>query len=150
MQLQFAQEGKFDCFLLVGRYTLLNQTALGEFLPYCLAHDISVVAGAPYNSGLLAVGTSAPATFNYEPTPRSVLDKARRIERVCVEFEVPLKAAALQFILAHPAIASVIPGARSSAELEDNIRMVEFPIPAPFWRTLKERALIDQSAPAPG
>jgi D-threo-aldose 1-dehydrogenase len=78
-----------------------------------------------------------------------MLDKARRLAAVCDRYEVPLKAAALQFILAHPAIASVIPGARSVAEVEDNIKMVEYPIPADLWAELKQARLIAASAPTP-
>ena len=150
MELQFAKEGDVDCFLLAGRYTLLDQTALPEFLPYCVAHNISVVAGGPYNSGILAVGPRQGATFNYRAAASEMMDKARRLNDVCERHQVPLKAAALQFILAHPAIASVIPGARSVAEAEENVRMVEYPIPADLWAELKQEALLAEAAPTPG
>jgi D-threo-aldose 1-dehydrogenase len=149
MELQFAKTGHCDCFLLAGRYTLLDQTALPEFLPYCVENNISVVAGGPYNSGILAVGPRQGATFNYRPAAAEMMDKAQRIHTVCERYQVPLKAAALQFILAHPALASVIPGARSAAEVEDNIRMVEFPIPADLWAELKQAKLIAAAAPTP-
>jgi D-threo-aldose 1-dehydrogenase len=149
MELQFARSGHCDCFLLAGRYTLLDQTALPEFLPYCVEHRISVIAGGPYNSGILAVGARQGATFNYRAAAPEMMDKAQRINAVCARYEVPLKAAALQFILAHPAIASVIPGARSVEEVEDNIRMVEFPIPAELWAALKQERLIAEAAPTP-
>jgi D-threo-aldose 1-dehydrogenase len=149
MELRFAREGHYDCFLLAGRYTLLDQTALPEFLPYCVEHHISVVAGGPYNSGILAVGPRQGATFNYRAASAEMLDKARRINAVCERYQVPLKAAALQFILAHPAIASVIPGARSVTEVEENVRMVEFPIPADLWAELKHQGLIAAAAPTP-
>jgi D-threo-aldose 1-dehydrogenase len=150
MELAFAREGYNDCFLLAGRYTLLDQTALPEFLPYCLEHHISVVAGGPYNSGILAVGPRAGATFNYRAAPPEMMDKAARIALLCERHQVPLKAAALQFILAHPAIASVIPGARSVAEVEENARMVELAIPSELWVELKEAGLIATEAPTPG
>jgi D-threo-aldose 1-dehydrogenase len=150
MELQFAQTGHCDCFLLAGRYTLLDQTALPEFLPYCVEHNISVVAGGPYNSGILAVGPREGATFNYRAAAPEMMDKARRINAVCERHQVPLKAAALQFILAHPAIASVIPGARAIAEVEENVKMVEFPIPVALWAELKQEGLIDAAAPTPG
>jgi D-threo-aldose 1-dehydrogenase len=150
MELAFAREGYNDCFLLAGRYTLLDQTALPEFLPYCVEHHISVVAGGPYNSGILAVGPRAGATFNYRAAPPEVMDKAARIAQVCERHRVPLKAAALQFVLAHPAIASVIPGARSVAEVEENARMVELAIPGELWAELKEARLIAAEAPTPG
>jgi D-threo-aldose 1-dehydrogenase len=149
MELAFAREGLADCFLLAGRYTLLDQTALPRFLPYCAEHRISVVAGGPYNSGILAVGPRAGATFNYRAASPEMLDRAARIAAVCERHRVPLKAAALQFILAHPAIASVIPGARSLAEVEENVRMVEFPIPGELWADLKRAGLIAAAAPTP-
>lgn len=150
MELAFAREGASDCFLLAGRYTLLDQSALAEFLPYCAERRISVVAGGPFNSGILAVGARSGATFNYRAAPADLMDKAARIAAVCERHRVPLRAAALQFILAHPAIASVIPGARSVAEVEDNIRMVETPIPRELWAELKERGLVEPGAPTPG
>jgi D-threo-aldose 1-dehydrogenase len=149
MELAFAREGDMDCFLLAGRYTLLDQTALPEFLPYCVERGISVVAGGPYNSGILAVGARAGATFNYRAAAPDMMERAARIAAVCERHDVPLKAAALQFILAHPAIASVIPGARSVPEVEDNVRMVERPIPGELWTALKEAELIAAEAPTP-
>ena len=149
MELKFARAGHFNCFLLAGRYTLLDQTALPEFLPYCLEHRISVVAGGPYNSGILAVGPRDGATFNYRAASPEMMDKARRVAAVCERHRVPLRAAALQFILAHPAIASVIPGARSVAEVEENVALVEHPIPGELWADLKQDRLIDPAAPTP-
>jgi D-threo-aldose 1-dehydrogenase len=149
MELKFARAGQFNCFLLAGRYTLLDQTALPEFLPYCVEHRISVVAGGPYNSGILAVGPRDGATFNYRAASPEMMEKARRIAAVCERHRVPLRAAALQFILAHPAIASVIPGARSVAEVEENVALVEYPIPGELWADLKQDGLIDAAAPTP-
>src|SRR5262245_26577161 len=140
MELAFPRRGYCDCLLLAGRYTLLDQTALAEFLPYCVEHGLGVVAGGPYNSGILAVGPREGATFNYRAAAPEMMDKAARIAAVCERHGVPLKAAALQFILAHPAIASVIPGARSVAEGEENVRLVELPIPGELWAELKKAA----------
>src|SRR5262249_31648134 len=103
MELAFARQGHCDCFLLAGRYTLLDQTALPEFLPYCVERGISVVAGGPYNSGILALGPRDGASFNYRPASHEMMEKAARLAAVCERYEVPLRAAALQFILAHPA-----------------------------------------------
>ena len=114
-----------------------------------LRYRISVIAGGPYNSGILAGGPRAGATFNYRAAPAEMMDKAQRINAVCECYQVPLKAAALQFILAHPAIASVIPGARSVAEVEENVRMVAYPIPADLWAALKQHGLIAVAAPMP-
>ena len=150
MELAFAREGHCDCFLLAGRYTLLDQSALSEFLPYCVAHGIGVIAGGPYNSGILAVGARPGATFNYRAAPAEMMDKAARIGAICARYHLPLKAVALQFILAHPAIVSVIPGARSLAEVEENVTMVELPLPGELWAELKQTGLIAADAPTPG
>jgi D-threo-aldose 1-dehydrogenase len=149
MELRLAQHGGFDCFLLAGRYTLLDQSALSEFLSYCLEQGISVIAGGPYNSGILAAGPEPASTYNYRTATPEVLEKTRRIAAVCSRYDTPLKAAALQFILAHPAIVSVIPGARSVAEVEDNYRMAQWPIPPDLWSALKQADLIDTRAPVP-
>ena len=136
--------------MLAGRYTLLDQTALPEFLPYCCgSYHISVIAGGPYNSGILAVGPREGATFNYRAAPPEMMDKARAIYAVCERHQVPLRAAALQFILAHPALASVIPGARSVREVEENAQLIEHPIPAALWAELKAEKLIAEAAPTP-
>lgn len=149
MELRFARELPLDCFLLAGRYTLLEQNSLAEFLPYCEGNGISVIAGGPYNSGILASDLDDTATYNYRAAPADMLDHARAIKAVCDRHDVPLKAAALQFILAHPAIAAVIPGAASITEVEENVRMVEAPIPGALWTELKEAGLLDPDAPTP-
>ncbi len=149
MELRFAREGNFDCFLLAGRYTLLDQSGLPEFLPYCQKRGISIIAGGPYNSGILASDLGPTATFNYRVAPPEVLEKARRIKAVCDGYKVPLKAAALQFILAHPVVAAVIPGARSVAEVEENLRMASYPIPGDLWVELRQQKLIAPDAPTP-
>ncbi len=149
MELRFAREGDVDCFLLAGRYTLLEQAPLAEFFPYCQAHDIAVVAGGPYNSGILASDLGPEAAYNYRAAPPEVLEKARRIKAICDRFDVPLKAAALQFVFAHPAITSVIPGAQTVAEVDENVAMAAHGIPAELWTALKRDALIDEGAPIP-
>ena len=147
MELRFARELPLDCFLLAGRYTLLEQGALTEFLPYCAANGISVIAGGPYNSGILASDLGESASYNYRAAPAAMLERAWAIKATCDRHDVPLKAAALQFILAHPAVAAVIPGAASVSEVEENVWMVETPIPGALWTELKEVGLIDPDAP---
>ena len=149
MLARFAREADPDCFLLAGRYTLLDQSGLDELLPLCEEKDIGIVLGGPYNSGILASDLSDDTTFNYLPAPREVLDKARCIKEVCDRHGVPLKAAALQFGLAHPAVAATIPGARSIQELEENLRMAAHPIPSDLWDELRVDGLIHPKAPAP-
>lgn len=150
MLARFAREGEFDCFLLAGRYTLIDHTALPELLPLCAQKRISIILGGPYNSGILATGARPGATFNYVAAPPELLEKVRRIEAVCAKYSVPLKAAALQFPLAHPAVAAVIPGARSVAEVEENFRLLSHPIPAEFWAELRQENLLPPEAPVPG
>ena len=148
---QFAREADFDCFLLAGRYSLLDQSGLEELLPLCQEKSMSIILGGPYNSGVLATDLSdgAATTYFYRETPPEVLAKARRIKSVCDRHDVPLKAAALQFGLAHPAVAATIPGAKSAAEVEDNFRMASYEIPADLWSELKHEGLIPEHAPTP-
>ena len=149
MLARFAAEGDFDCFLLAGRYTLLDQSALSEFLPLCEAKGIGVILGGPYNSGVLASDLGADTTYFYERTPPEVLARARRAKAVCDRYEAPLKAAALQFGLAHPAVAATIPGPRTPAEVEDNLAMASFDIPPALWADLKDDGLLPPNAPTP-
>ncbi len=144
-----AEAADFDCFLLAGRYTLLEQEALESFLPLCERRGIGVVIGGPLNSGILATGPVPGATYNYRPAPPAILDRARRLERVCASHGVPLAAAALQFPLAHPAVACVIPGARSVGEVEQNVALLARPLPAALWRDLKAEGLVRADAPTP-
>jgi D-threo-aldose 1-dehydrogenase len=142
-----------DIVLLAGRYTLLDQSALPELLPLCERRGVAVVIGGPYNSGILATGAhpadgTAPY-FNYAPAPADLVARVEAIEEVCAEYDVPLRAAALQFPLAHPAVASVIPGARTIAEFDQNLALATRAVPLAFWRALSDRGLIAPDAPLP-
>lgn len=150
MLARFAIEGDFDCFLCAGRYTLVDHTALKRLLPLCEERNISIIIGGPYNSGILAQGAVDGARFDYRKAPAQIVEKVRRVEAVCNRHGTPLKAAALQFPLAHPAVAAVIPGARSPGEVDENVRMFEVEIPADFWSELREEGLIPDAAPTPG
>ncbi|TBL81181.1 aldo/keto reductase [Paenibacillus thalictri] len=149
MLARFAQEGDFDCFLLAGRYTLLDQSGLQDLMPIAERKGISIFAGGPLNSGILADPYSSRPMFNYEPASQEWVDKARGLDRVCQRYNVPLKAAAMQFPLAHPAVVSVLTGARSGAEITDNINMLEFPIPPDLWKEMKHEGLLPEEAPVP-
>src|SRR6202008_3055834 len=107
--------------------------ALQSFLPLCEKRAIGIILGGPYNSGILASGAVKDAWFNYAPATAEVLTRVAAIERICASHRVPLKAAALQFPLHHPCIASVIPGVSSVAELEQNLGMMNAPIPPQLW-----------------
>jgi D-threo-aldose 1-dehydrogenase len=139
----------FDCVLLAGRYTLLEQDALDSFLPVCVRKQVSVIVGGGYNSGILATGSIPNARYNYAPASESILDRVRRIERVCGEYKVALKSAALSFVLAHPAISAVIPGVRSIAQLDDTLATLRADIPAEFWAELRRIGALREDAPTP-
>ena len=149
MQARFAREGDFDCFLLAGRYTLLDHSGLEEFLPLCESKQISVILGGPYNSGVLASDLGPDTTYFYQRTPPEILETAKRIKSVCDSHEVPLKAAALQFGLAHPAVAATIPGPRTPDEVEENVALASYETPANLWSDLRSEGLIPSEAPTP-
>jgi D-threo-aldose 1-dehydrogenase len=142
-----------DIILLAGRYTLADQSALEALLPECARRGVAIVLGGPFNSGILASGSSprdgSRPYFNYAPAPNNVVARVAAIESVCAEYAVPLKAAALQFPAGHPAIACVLPGARSRAEFDENAAMAKLPIPPEFWKALHDRSLVDPAAPLP-
>lgn len=145
------QWGRFDCFLLAGRYTLLEQQSLDTFMPACARHGATVIIGGAYNSGILATGTRGPGPryFNYAPAPDAIVERVGRLESVCDEFGVTLAAAALQFPLAHPVVASVIPGVATVGQFEQTLRLFGENIPEAFWHTLKARGLLRAEAPIP-
>jgi len=148
MLARFARDGVFDCFLLAGRYTLLDQGALAEFLPLCEERGISVIAAGVYNSGILA-DPRANAKFNYVDADPSLIERALRIEEVCLRHGVPLKAAAMQFAAAHPAVAATLTGARTPEEIRENVALYSVVIPPDLWRDLLADGLIAESAPIP-
>jgi D-threo-aldose 1-dehydrogenase len=148
MLARLGREAQFDCFLLAGRYTLLEQRPLDGLLPLCVERGISIFTGGVFNSGVLADPEATP-NYNYEAAPPEVIDRARRIAEVCRRHDVPLRAAAVQFPLGHPAVASVLTGARSPAEIEENVRLLDVDIPAQLWADLKLAGLVREDAPTP-
>ena len=146
---RFLERADLDFFLIAGRYTLLDQRALPEVLPACLARGVTITAGGPYNSGILVTGPSPEAKYDYQAAPPEMLRKASRIQAVCAEYEVPMAAAALQFPPAHPAVSSVIPGAASVREVQENVAWMNLDIPAELWRRLKDEQLLPAEAPTP-
>ncbi|WP_299837559.1 aldo/keto reductase [uncultured Jannaschia sp.] len=143
-------EADFDGFLLAGRYTLLEQEPLESLLPLCVARDVGIVLGGPYNSGILATGAVEGARYDYAPAPPEILDRVRRLEEVCAAHDTSLIAAALQFPLAHPAVKSVIPGAANAAEVAANVDVFETGVPDALWSDLRGEGLIRRDAPVPG
>ena len=149
--LEVIKHARLDVILLAGRYTLLEQTPLDDLFPRCTAAGTAIVIGGPYNSGILAVGTksAAPLYYNYEPAPADVIEKVRKIEAVCDRHGVPLAAAALQFPLAHPLVASVIPGLDSPERVNQTISLYRHQIPAALWQELRQEKLLRPDAAIP-
>lgn len=140
--------GDFDVALIAGRYTLLDQSALHRLYPLCRSRGVSVIAAGVFNSGILAA-PGPDATFDYRAADPALTAKARALAEVCARHDVPLRAAALQFPAAHPAVASILVGARSPAEVDDALAMFAHPIPEALWRDLKRTGLLPEEAPTP-
>jgi D-threo-aldose 1-dehydrogenase len=138
-----------DFFLIAMRYTLLEQEVLDLEFPRCEERGVGIIIGGPYNSGITASGSGPNAMYNYEPAGAEIQARVKRIEAVCARHGVPLAAAALQFPLGHPIVASVIPGAISTAQVEMNLAAFRHSIPADFWAELKHEKLIRPDAPTP-
>jgi len=134
-----------DVFLLAGRYSLLNQPALGRLFPMCGERGVHVVVGGPYNSGLLAGGR----TFEYQEAPPEMVAKRDRIAAVCQRHGADIRAAALQFCAAHPVVAAIIPGAKRPEKVAENARLMAASVPAKLWQELKQEQLIPADAPTP-
>jgi D-threo-aldose 1-dehydrogenase len=148
MLVRFAREGDFDAFLVAGRYTLLDHSALAELLPLCLEKRIAVMIGGVMNSGLLA-DPRAGSRFDYRPASPFWLERALRLKAVCDRHGVPLRAAAVQFPLAHPQVASLVAGVRRIEHLDEYPRLMRHPIPAALWDELRAERLIPADAPVP-
>jgi D-threo-aldose 1-dehydrogenase len=148
MLVRFARAADFDCFLVAGRYTLFDQVALRDLLPLCLERGIGVILGGVYNSGILA-DPRPGATFDYAPAPPEVVERAQRLDAVCRRHDVSLKAAALQFPLAHPAVTTLLVGARSPTELDEDLGLLEAPLAPELWSDLRREHLIPEDAPTP-
>jgi D-threo-aldose 1-dehydrogenase len=144
-----ANNADVDCFLLAGRYTLLEQSPLQEFFPLILKKKISVFLGGVFNSGILATGAIPGARYQYAVAPEPVLRLTRMIERVCATHGVSLRAAAAQFAAAHLAVTTLVLGMVKPAEVDENLGLLNAPIPAAFWAELRERGLIEEGAPVP-
>ncbi|MFB8752658.1 aldo/keto reductase [Streptomyces parvulus] len=139
-------EPKPDAFLLAGRYTLLDHDrALQRLLPTAADQDVSLVVGGPYSSGILAGGTH----FEYQDAPAHIVEKVARIKQLAERHGVSIKAAALQFSLAHPAAAAVIPGATRPSRIAEDVAALDETIPAAFWAELREAGLVSALAPLP-
>ena len=149
MLARFTRAGDFDSFLLAGRYSLLDQSSLDELLPLCVEKNIGIMAGGTYNSGILAKGAQPGATYNYSEAPPEIMAKAKGLEEAALRHQVDLKAAASQFVFAHPAITCIIPGTRQPDRVSENFNLLKEDIPTEFWDELRNENLIRADAPLP-
>jgi len=134
-----------DLFLLAGRYTLLEQEPLDTLFPECTKRGVGIINGGPLNSGILAGGS----TYNYSAAPPHIVAKVNRLSAICDRYGVPLLSAALQFVLAHPLVVSVIPGSQSISEHRQNAAALAVSIPPALWAELKAQELLHPDAPVP-
>jgi D-threo-aldose 1-dehydrogenase len=136
-----------DFLILAGPYTLLDTIAMRRVLPFCQQRGIGAIIASPFAGGWLAAPDRI--SYMYGDTPEHVVDRTTRLQAVCRSFSVELAAAALQFPLAHPSVAAVIPGAKRPEEAREAQRLLGVHIPAAFWAELKRQGLLDQDAPVP-
>lgn len=138
-----------DFFLVAMPYTLLDQDVLEDIFPRCEREQVGIVIGAPFASGILATGPTAGALYAYAPATDEILEKTGRIQAVCERHDTPLAAAAMQFPLAHPLVAAIIPGALEAEHVRANLASYRYRIPDGLWSTLKADGLIREDAPTP-
>ena len=139
-----------DFFLVALYYNLLDQHVLEKDLPRCAEAGVGIIGGAIFASGILATGPVEGARYDYAPATPEIMEKTRRIEAVCRSHNTPLAAAAMQFPLAHPLFAAIIPGAIRPEQVAKNLQLLRHPIPAQLWADLKEQGLLAANAPTPG
>jgi D-threo-aldose 1-dehydrogenase len=150
MLTRFVERSDVDVVLLAGRYTLLDQSALDDLLPAAQRRGTSVVVGGVFGSGVLARDWPADdATHDYGPAPAEVLERARRMARLCLEHGVTLPAVAMHFVLAHPAVASTLLGMRGADEVRRNTALLDVDVPAGLWAALRAEDLLRADAPVP-
>ncbi|MEU3986165.1 aldo/keto reductase [Streptomyces sp. NPDC026672] len=138
-----------DCVLLAGRYTLFDRSGLDDLLPLCAERGVAVMAAGVYQSGLLA-DPRPGAPHGYAEVPAELAERIRVLRRVCADFDVPPLAAAVQFPLGHPAVVSVVVGARSADEVAQNVALFDRPVPEAFWAAVKDAGLLARETPTPG
>ena len=141
---RFANEGDFDCMLLAGRYTLLDQTALDEFFPIAKKNNIGIILGGVFNSGILAKGIGDQITYRYDKIPIHIKEKYQSISKICLEYDVPVPAAALQFSYSNKLISSMILGIDRIEQIQQNFENLNYPIPKELWDNLIKENLLDE------
>jgi len=145
---EFLRRFDIDFFLVAMPFTLLDQQVLDKEFPLCAERDVGIIVGSPYASGILATGTAVANPFyNYVPASPEIIEKTKRIEAVCAAHGVPLKAAAYQYPLRHPLVASVVSGAGSKEQAAENAAQVGVSIPDDFWEALRTSGLLHPLSP---
>ncbi len=144
---EIADLAKFDVFMLATRYTLLDQSALDALFPVCRSKGISIAIAGPFAGGVLASDGSSGGSLT-APSPEVAM-RLQKMRSICHRYGVPLAAAALQFVSAHPVVTTVVVGCRSAEEVAQNVELREFPIPPQFWVEMKEEAVVRADAPTP-
>jgi D-threo-aldose 1-dehydrogenase len=138
-----------DCILLAGRYTLLEQASLDGVMAEAQRRGVGILVGGPFNSGLLANAAAPGETYNYRRVDDDTLQGARRIYEICASEKVDVGAAALQFPLAHPAVATVVAGMRSVVEVRSAVERMRARLPASLWRSFRDAGVLSLKAPTP-
>jgi D-threo-aldose 1-dehydrogenase len=148
--IDMSDEFPIDCCLVAGRYTLIDHHALDHFLPEYQRRGIAVIAAGVFNSGILGGGSAGETkVFNYQAAPPAIVERVRRVERICAKHGVALPAAAIQFVAAHPAVTTVLQGAKSVGELTQNVEALSQPTIPSFWQELRQEGLLPEHAPTP-
>lgn len=146
---RFLAAGDFDCFMMAGHYNLLEHAGAADFLRSCVERGVAITLGSPFASGVLATGLSSAARFNYRAATGPVANRVAAIDRICVSHRTSLAAAALQFPLAHPAIAVVVAGCETPEQVRWNVQAFTQRVPEACWSELRAAGLLDLSAPLP-
>jgi len=146
---QFARNADLDCYMLAGRYSLLEQDGLDELFPLAEAQGFSFLIAGPYKSGILATGATPGATHDYRAAPADVIEKVNRLGAICARHDTPLAAAAIQFPLGQPRVASVVTGAVRAREIVQNVELMSHVIPPQLWVELRAEGLLSEHAPVP-
>ena len=147
---KFAESGDFDCMILAGRYTLLEQGGLNTFFPLATKKNIGIILAGVFNSGILVKGVGESSTYDYGKIPPHIIEKYNSIKKVCDDYEVPIAAAAIQFCAAHDAVNTLLLGMDYPEQIDENLNLFNYEIPKDFWKKLLEKNLIDPASPIPG
>ena len=146
---RFAEAGDFDCMLLAGRYTLLDQSALDDCIPIAEEKKIGIILGGVFNSGILAKGIGEDITYFYQTIPDNIKKKYNEISIICERYDVSVTSAALQFCYANKNISSMVIGMDRVNQINNNISSLSKKIPNDLWEELKNKNIIDERCALP-